>query len=86
MQCVNAIRLLNLPTSCTCTLCRPVGAVFFSFSLKDIFASMLAHYVVSRLPFLETKTVLVQAFMYETQVFFSFALEFTTLALSINST
>ena len=50
--------------------------------LGDISISMLAHRIMSL--FLETKTVLVQAFMYETQVF-SYALDFTTLVLSLNS-
>ena len=52
--------------------------------LEDISVSMLAHRIVSRFPILETRTVLVQAFMYETQVL-SYALDFTTLVLSVNS-
>ena len=69
MQCVNA--MLNLPTSCLCTLCGPIGAVSFSSTLEDISASMLAHCIVSHFLFLETKTILVQAFTYETRDFSS---------------
>ena len=47
--------LSNLPHSRPCILCRPVGAVFFSFALWDISVSILAHHIVSYFSFLKTR-------------------------------
>ena len=79
--------LLILPLSRLWTFCGPVGAVSFSSTFEDTSVSMLTHRIVSHFLFFGTQNHSCLNPLYIRHGIFRFhALDFTTLALSINST